>query len=100
MESPFAITAAIISERANAFDDLRIIARDCKSLSVADRALIESAADELETSQRGHLATYTQLLETQQRLIAANEQLIEMRRKQPPAMKWSLSSGWIKVKTA
>ena len=97
MESPFTTTSAILSERSNTFDDLRIIASDYDELSVADKTKIEGAADELETLQRGYALVYAQLIETQQKLIAANDRLIELHRKQPPQAKWSLSSGWVKV---
>ncbi len=52
MESPFTTTAQIISERPNAFDDLRIIARDQKRLSKAEKALIEGLAKRLYDEER------------------------------------------------
>ena len=80
MESPFAVTSQILGEQSNAFDDLRIIARDRKGLSSTDKMLLEAAANELETAHRAHLITHIQLIETQQRLIAVNDQLIAARR--------------------
>lgn len=80
IESPFAATSEIIAEVSNAFDDVRIIARDRKSLSAADKAHLETAADELETSQKTCVALYMQLLEANQKLIAVNDQLIAARR--------------------
>lgn len=94
-ESPFATIGRIISEPSNAFDDLRIIAGGPARLDTPAREIIRSAADELEATQRAYRATLEQLVETQRRLIAVNDQLIAhnwMR-----LSKWQMSSGWIKV---
>ena len=104
IESPFLTISRVLGEPVNGFDDLRIIARDSRSLSATERGLIEAAADELEFSQRAHMATLAQLLEAQQRLIAVNDRLIAAtadlmaeRIKNAPKVAWSISSGWLKV---
>ena len=88
--------------RTDAFDDLRIIARDHKALSDTERGMIEAAADELEASQRGHVLTYSRLIEAQAKLIAVTDRLLdakrelaEIHRPKPPAM--HLCSGWMPV---
>jgi hypothetical protein len=95
--------ARVMNERPNAFDDLRIIARDKRELSATERAMIETAADELEESQKAHILTYAQLIEAQGKLIAVTDRLIdtvkelaEIRR--PKLSAWHLSSGWMPVK--
>jgi hypothetical protein len=104
-ESPFTAVARILNEAANGSDTLRIIAKDGAGLSAEDRRNIRAAADELETAQRAHLLTYTQLIETQQKLTAANEALIEANQKLlqtkkpvfPLFPKLQMSSGWVRV---
>ena len=76
IESPFQTINNVLSESTNGFDDLRIIAKDRGG---RDRALIEAAADELETCQRTLIRVYGQLQEAQQKLLAANEQIIELK---------------------
>lgn len=61
---------------------LRIIAKDAR-LESADRVVIQCAADELDQLQRALIVTNTALIESQQRQIATNEQLIEARRAAP-----------------
>ena len=78
LESPFSIVNQVLNETSNGYDDLRIIAKDRGG---KDRALIEAAADELETSQRTLVQTYAQLVETQQKLVAVNDQLLALRAK-------------------
>jgi hypothetical protein len=78
VESPFVTVSKILNEPVNTFDDLRIIAKDCKGLSDADKEIIASAADELEASLRGHLETCTKLVKTQARLIAVNDRLLDV----------------------
>lgn len=92
-ESAFITTSRILSESANSFDLLRIIAGDDNHLDPADRETMRLAADELESSQRAHYATYLQLIETQAKLIAANERLIEARK----GVALSYSTGWFKA---
>jgi len=104
-ESPFTATARIIGEVSNGFDNLRIIAKDVPGLSAEDRRTIREAADELEASQRAHLLTYAQLIETQAKLAAVNECLIETSQKLlqtkkpvfPLFPKLQMSTGWVKV---
>lgn len=79
MESPFQTVNRVLNEPSNGFDDLRIIARDQKSLTSQERQLIKDAADELETSQKTLIQIYSQLVETQQKLIAVNDQMIAIR---------------------
>jgi len=106
-ESAFTAIARVIGEPANGFDNLRIIAKDTARTMAVDRETIRSAADELEASQRAHLATHRQLIETQQKLIAVNERLLESERqllavKKPvtaPFEKLQMSSGWVRVMT-
>lgn len=92
-ESAFITTSRILSESANSFDLLRIIASDDNRLDSADRETICAAADELEASQRAHYATYQQLLATQAKLIAVNERLIEANK----GVAWSYATGWFKA---
>lgn len=80
-----------------ACDVLRIIAGEAP-LSEADKALLRQAADQLEFAQRDLISTYAKLIETQQRLIAVNDQLIAERKAKLPIAKWSLSSGWMSCK--
>lgn len=100
MESPFATTSRILAESSNAFDELRIIAGENNKLPPADRAIIRRAADDLESSYRALGLTHLQLIETQQRLIAVNDQLIQARKAALPAQphpKWSMSTGWMRM---
>jgi hypothetical protein len=95
--------AAIMNEQTNAFDDLRIIARDRKELSVSERGMIEAAANELEESHKAHIITYARLIETQGRLMATNDRLIDVMRelaeiRRPKSPAWSFCSGWMPVK--
>ena len=75
----------IVSMRSDAFDELRIVAKDAKSLSVSEREVITRAADELEMMTRLLLVTNAALIESQQMRIATNEQLVEARKISPPA---------------
>ena len=75
-ESPFSVTNKIINEPTNGYDDLRIIAKDRGGM---DRALIEDAADEFENTQRNLVQVYAQLVEAQQKLIAANDIILALR---------------------
>ena len=103
MESPFQVTHQILTEIPNVVDELRIIAKDGGRLDAPKRELIASAADELETAYKALIQLHAQLIETQRRLIAVNEQLIEARKVALPKPKslpfMSLSSGWIPVIT-
>ena len=78
LESPFSTVNQVLNETSNGYDDLRIIAKDRGG---KDRQLIEAAADELETSQRTLMQTYAQLVETLQKLVAVNDQLLALRAK-------------------
>lgn len=69
--------------RDDTFDVLRIIAKDARGLPPSDREVIRSAADELEQVYRALHATQLELLESQARRIATNEQLIEARKVNP-----------------
>lgn len=75
---------------------LRVIASEAR-LSSDDKASLLTAAEQLEFAQRDLIATYAKLIETQQRLIAVNDQLIEARKAPAPDQLWSLSSGWVKA---
>jgi hypothetical protein len=75
-ESPFTATSKVLNEPTNGYDDLRIIAKDRGGM---DRLLIEAAADELEDTQRSLLQVYAQLVEAQQKLIAANDVILALR---------------------
>lgn len=100
IESPFVATSRILAENANSFDELRIIAGENNKLPPADRATIRRAADDLESSYRALGLTHLQLIETQQRLIAVNDQLIQARKATLPAQprsRWSMSTGWIRM---
>jgi GTPase Era involved in 16S rRNA processing len=104
-ESPFVAIARIVGEATNGFDTLRIIAKDTPGLSQEDRRNIRDAADELENSQRAHLQTYAQLIDTQRQLTAVHERLLEttqrlLQTKKPvfPLFpKLQMSSGWVTV---
>lgn len=85
-ESPFMTINKVLTEESNGFDDLRMIAKDQKFLSVQERHLIKSAADELEISQRTLVQVYGQLVETQQKLIAVNDKLIAANRSKASVM--------------
>jgi hypothetical protein len=76
-ESPFTATSKVLNEPTNGYDDLRIIAKDRGGM---DRLLdLEAAADELEDTQRSLLQVYAQLVEAQQKLIAANDVILALR---------------------
>lgn len=75
-------------------DDIRIIAKDCHQLGVVQRAILNTAADEYEDLQRKLILTYAQLIETQKKLMAVNDHLIEMRRSAPA---WTMGTGWMKA---
>lgn len=75
-ESIFAVTSRVLNEPSNSFDVVRIIAKDAK-LNKEDRASLYYAADELEAAQRALIICSHQLIETQARLIAVNDRLIE-----------------------
>jgi hypothetical protein len=79
-QSPFVTTAHVLNEASNSFDVLRIIAKDTRGLGSAERESIRQAADELEDAQRRLIKVYFDLQQTQQQLIAVNEQLIEARK--------------------
>ena len=78
LESPFSTVNQVLNETSNGYDDLRIIAKDRGGKF---RVLLQAAADELETSQRTLVQTYAQLVETQQKLVAVNDQLLALRAK-------------------
>ncbi len=63
-------------------DELRIIAKDAK-LEHADRAMLAQAASEMEWLQKTLSETQAALIQSQQRQIATNEQLIEARKAAP-----------------
>jgi hypothetical protein len=89
-ESPFVTTSRIINETSNSFDLLRIIAGELKG---QDRESLLTAADELEVIQRAFVLASLDLIETRQRLIAVNDQLIEARRLPTNApAPWSMSA--------
>jgi uncharacterized protein (UPF0248 family) len=75
-ESPYTAINKVLTEPTNGYDDLRIIAKDRGGM---DRALIEDAADEFETTQRNLVQVYAQLIEAQQKLIAANDVILALR---------------------
>lgn len=63
-------------------DELRIIAKDAP-LASTDRAVLARAAEELDLLQRQLILTNAALIESQQRQIATNEQLIAARKLAP-----------------
>jgi hypothetical protein len=76
-------------------DDMRIIAQDAQ-LARADRERIRCAADELDKIYHMFISTQNELIMTNQKLIALNEVLIELKRKQPPAfmpVPWTVRFG-------
>ena len=79
--SPFIVTSAILAEHSNAFDELRILAKDEPQLSAESRETIRNAADELEAAQRSLVLCHAELIETRNRLIASNDQMISLRKK-------------------
>lgn len=89
----------IFNDIPNAFDVLRIIAQDEGKLTEVDRAAVRNAADELEASERAHLATLAELIETRGRLIAVNDRLIELlaAHKSPVSPVMGYSTGWQEV---
>ena len=78
--SPFVVTSAILAEHSNAFDELRILAKDEPQLSKESRETIRNAADELEAAQRSLVLCHAELIETRNRLIASNDQMIALRK--------------------
>lgn len=64
-------------------DELRILAKDGGRLSAEDCRMLARAADEYEVLVKTLVQTQAQLIEAQQRQIAANEQLLELRRPKP-----------------
>jgi len=66
-------------EPVDTFDVLRIIAKDARGLPSADRETIRTAADELEICRQMIIGLQTALIESNQRRIATNDQLIESR---------------------
>jgi len=93
-ESPFQTVNKVLAETPNHCDLLRIIASEA-SLKPDDKQSLREAADQLEFAQRDLIAVYAKLIETQQHLIAVNDQLIA--EKKQKLAKWSYSSGPMKV---
>lgn len=80
------------------FDELRIIAKDCTGLKGNDRAVIARAADEMEQTLRVLIATNAALIESQQRRIALNDQLLDMKRSNKTFPRFpAISTGWMPV---
>lgn len=75
-------------------DDIRIIAKDCPHLAADQRAILNNAADEYEDLQRKLILLYAQLIETQHKLIAVNDHLLDMRR---GSSRWTMGTGWLKA---
>jgi hypothetical protein len=78
-------------------DDLRIIATETGRLSIADRAMIARAANDLEMAIHHAISLNAQLIEANGHRIALSDQLIAERRKAAPAqdaLPWSMSTGW------
>lgn len=102
-ESPFAKINGIISEPSSALDDLRIIASNGGRLDGPTRAIISDAADELEATQKLLLSTQASLIEAHARLIATNDRLIELLKKNAPAIRplsvtlfnWPIAHNWM-----
>jgi len=88
MESPIHTINSVLAEPSNGFDDLRIIAGEMRG---RDRAMLESIADELETAQRTVVLVHMELVETRQKLIAANEVILALKRAALPGVLMSLS---------
>lgn len=82
-------------------EELRIIAKDAQ-LPQSDRQVLNTAADEIEDLQRRLIQTNVMLIESQQRQIATNEQLIAARKEAPKPLTpiWTtLFSGPLKFDT-
>lgn len=71
-------TSARFAEHADPACELRIIAADAKSLSVADRACLKEAADAHEELQRDYVRMAVELHEERQQHIALNERLLRL----------------------
>jgi hypothetical protein len=94
MISPYETTARVLSEPSNLCDDLVIIAGETGRLHGAQRAVIRHAADELLEAQNALVSLGLRLRKTMAQLIAANEQLLEMRRREQthyPVKLWQMS---------
>lgn len=84
---------------SDASDELRIIARDGGSLTLADRAAIANAASEMEQMLHAVGQAYRELIEVNAHRLALSEQLRDVRRKLPPVpaeeLPWKMESGWL-----
>jgi hypothetical protein len=63
----------IINEPSFTSDELRIIAKDAKSLSTQDRRSLMTGADQLEQAQRELTRLHSELSETKQHLQAMQD---------------------------
>jgi hypothetical protein len=80
-------------------DELRIIATETGRLSVADRATIASAANDLEAAINRAIELDAKLLEANAHRVALADQLTAERSKTakaaaPVGLSWSMSTGW------
>lgn len=84
-------------------EELRIIAQDADArLSAIDRQIIARAADEMEHYLRLLIVTQAELIESQQRRIATNDQLMAARKLMPKPIEpiWiTLFSGKVEYRT-
>ncbi len=77
-ESPFTTVSRAASEPVNAFDDLRVIAKDGGRIDAFVRDRLNAAADELEQAQLLLISTQRALMESQAARIALNDRLIAL----------------------
>ena len=98
-ESAFAITSKILNERSDASDLVRIIAKD-GHLNKEERATLNQCADDFEATQKSLVNVYALLVETQQRLIALNERMLEadkMVAKTFPGLQMTISGPLVRL---
>ena len=68
---------------SDTLDELRIIASDGGTLSKADCAVLNRAADELENAYRMLISTQAALIESQARRLALRERVLESKQVAP-----------------
>lgn len=73
--------------------NLRIIAADGHKLTAIDRAVLVTAAAELESAYRQLLCDNVSLNEAAQQQAALKERIVELM----PKAAWSMGTGWVKV---
>lgn len=93
----FALVQSIINEPSLPQDELRIIAKDVKALSVDERASLVRAADEIENIVRAYHAMHRDMIETQAALTATRERLAEVTRVTFPTITANLNVGYARI---